>query len=193
MRTKDLIRIAVTGGPSAGKTTLIESLRKDFIPELGFVPEAASLLYRGGFPRMDHVFAKKCAQLAIYHTQRQLENVAQVTYPEAKVIVCDRGSLDSLAYWPGSAADFFKEVKSSEKKELARYKMVIHLDTPDDPDHYDRANHIRTESFEQARALNQKIKRVWENHPNRVILPPQNQFLEKMTIAELIIRDFLKS
>lgn len=43
--------IVITGGPSGGKTTLIEAIKKELIKEVTTIPEAASLLYRGGLPR----------------------------------------------------------------------------------------------------------------------------------------------
>ena len=35
--------------------------------------------------------------------------------------LCDRGVLDSLAYWPSSPEEFFIELGTTREKELARY------------------------------------------------------------------------
>jgi hypothetical protein len=42
--------VVITGGPGAGKTALIEVARRHFCHHVGFSPEAASILFRGGFP-----------------------------------------------------------------------------------------------------------------------------------------------
>lgn len=62
------VKIVVTGGPSGGKTTLIEALQKDLKGKVAVVPEAASILYRGGFPRRstrwdENMFKERSATL----------------------------------------------------------------------------------------------------------------------------------
>ncbi len=50
-------RIALTGGPGAGKTAVLELLRKYFCKHVRVLPEAASILFGGGFPRYLHATA----------------------------------------------------------------------------------------------------------------------------------------
>ncbi|HWU45051.1 MAG TPA: ATP-binding protein, partial [Bdellovibrio sp.] len=160
------IKVAITGGPSGGKTTLIETLKKELGQKCAIVPEAASILYRGGFPRYKEAKGVIHAQLAIYHTQFQLEGmVCEISKKD--LIVCDRGSIDGLAYWPDTEEHFFSQIQSDRKKEFARYDWVIHLDTAADG-FYDTTNPIRTENFEEAWSLNAKIKNAWEGHPRRL-------------------------
>ncbi|MEN0058317.1 MAG: ATP-binding protein [Bdellovibrio sp.] len=180
------VKIAITGGPSGGKTTLIEALKKELGQKCAVVPEAASILYRGGFPRYKEPFAVEHAQKAIYYTQRELEEViCQIS--QKPLIVCDRGSLDSIAYWPSSEADFFTKMNTSREAELARYDWLIHLDTAP-VDFYDTTNPIRTETFQEAWDLNGKIKQAWEGHPRRIIISHSEDFLSKMTTSLSVIR-----
>lgn len=173
------IKIAITGGPSGGKTTLIEALKKEFGNKISIVPEAASILYSGGFPRKKTEISKKHTQRAIYFTQKELELLIQNESPDA-LIVCDRGSLDSIAYWPTHADDFLTNISSSKELELSRYDWVIHLDTADFDD-YDTSNPIRTETYEEAITLNDKIKMAWSGHQQRIIITSNDDFLVKMT------------
>ena len=182
--------IAITGGPSGGKTTLIEALKKEFGIKVKVVPEAASILYKGGFPRVKSYEGFYHAQKAIYATQRELEQLRCKTHPDA-LIVCDRGSLDALAYWPDTPESFFTTVNSNESEELARYNWVIHLDTATEPD-YDTTNEVRTESFSEAHLLNDKIKSSWKNHPQRIIITSENDFFSKMKKATLTIDAILQ-
>ncbi|MGZ5279699.1 MAG: AAA family ATPase, partial [Pseudobdellovibrionaceae bacterium] len=85
------VKIAVTGGPSGGKTTLIEVLQKDLKSKVTVVPETASILYRGGFPRRSTPEARKHVQRAIYFSQKELEALIQGE-SQSPLIVCDRGS-----------------------------------------------------------------------------------------------------
>ena len=44
-------KIVLTGGPCAGKTTMAQILSRAFHGSVVNVPESASLLFSGGFPR----------------------------------------------------------------------------------------------------------------------------------------------
>ncbi len=180
------IKIAVTGGPSGGKTTLIEALKKELGQKCAVVPEAASILYRGGFPRYKDPTGLKHAQKAIYHTQQELEDL--ICFESQKsLVVCDRGSLDSIAYWPSDEKNFFETIKSNREFECSRYDWVLHLDTAS-LEFYDTSNPIRTETYQEAQDLNEKIKNAWAGHPRRVVITHSSDFLSKMTTALAVIR-----
>ena len=46
-------RIAITGGPNGGKTTALSVLKETFGSKIEVVPEAATMIFSGGFPRKD--------------------------------------------------------------------------------------------------------------------------------------------
>ncbi len=186
---KNYVKVAITGGPSGGKTTLIEALKKELGQKCAIVPEAASILYRGGFPRFKESQAIQHAQKAIYFTQRELEALICHTHPH-NLVVCDRGSLDSVAYWPQASQDFFQTLETTVEKEIGRYDWVIHLDTAS-LDFYDSTNPIRTETFHEAWALNDKIKQAWEKHPRRIVITHSDDFLSKMTTSLSVIQAIL--
>jgi len=183
--------LAITGGPSGGKTTLIDALKKEFGQKIKVAPEAATILYKGGFPRIKNYSGYLHAQKAIMSTQRELETLLIENYPD-RLIICDRGSLDSLAYWPDSEEHFFEEIKSTREKELARYSWVLHLDTAFETD-YDTSNPVRTESFHEALLLNEKVKKSWDGHPHRFILTAENDFFTKMKKATDFVAEILSS
>ena len=147
------MKIVLTGGPSAGKTTIAETLLRAYFDRLVLVPEAATLLYRGGFPREESTPAIICQQRAIYHVQRELEEIKSLN-ADTKTLICDRGTLDGLAYWPISEDDFFANIQSSMQTELQRYDWVIHLETAGE--HSYQASTIRKESFALAQKINTK-------------------------------------
>lgn len=185
------IKIVITGGPSGGKTTLIQALQKEMGNLITVAPEAASVLYGGGFPRLKSPSAKMHGQKAIYYVQRELEDLVHGEAPPRALVICDRGALDSVAYWPKSKSHFFKTLKTSEKKELKRYDWVIHLDTAS-RGFYDSTNPLRTESFSEAQILNEKVKRAWAGHPRRLVISEREDFLSKMTLSMTVIRAILE-
>lgn len=179
--------IVITGGPGAGKTALLELARKEFTGDVDFLPEAASILFGGGFIRRDTVAAKKASQRAIYHVQRELEQMS-IDEGQATVALCDRGTIDGLAYWPGSTTEFWKDVKSSFEEELLRYHAVIHLQTPRLDQGYNYQNPLRIESSDEARVIDLKILEAWEKHPRRYVIESQGNFLQKATRALEVIK-----
>jgi thymidylate kinase len=178
------MKIAFTGGPSAGKTTISEVLVRTYPEQLSLVPEAASILFRGGFIRGANDGEVCCQQVAIYHVQKQLEEIVALRALSPHLI-CDRGSLDGLAYWPKSGVDFFKAIDSSMEKEIERYDWVIHLDVT--PAHGYQSTQTRMESFKQAQDINQKVKEAWKIHPRRLIISNSVDFNEKVLRAVSLV------
>ena len=99
-------RIVVTGGPGGGKTTAADLFRRELGEQIVLVPEAATILYTGGFPRSQEVDVRKASQRAIYQVQRNLEDAQSAKFGE-RILVCDRGTVDGAAYWPGDSSEFF--------------------------------------------------------------------------------------
>ena len=183
--------LVVTGGPSGGKTTLIQALQKDMSPKVTVVPEAASILYHGGFPRKGSESARKHTQKAICWVQGELEEIIKSESDKADVIICDRGRLDSVAYWPGNPDDLFHQLSTTREREIARYDWVIHLDTAHQ-EFYDTTNPVRTETLREAKDLNDRIKAAWATHPQRIIIPHHDDFLTKMAKARSVVSHIIK-
>jgi hypothetical protein len=149
--------------------------------------EAASLVFGGGFPRDDHDLCRRAAQRAIFHVQRELENAADAHRPA--IVLCDRGTLDGLAYWPGTAKDFWSSLGTTQEEQLAHYVAIIHLRTPALALGYNRQNPLRTESATTAAEIDARILQAWQSHPRRFVVESSAQFLDKAAQALRILRD----
>lgn len=186
--------VVITGGPGAGKTAILELARK-ILPEshVRVLPEAATILFRGGFPRYEGVAAQRAIQRAIYHVQDELETLA-IDEDQVQVVLCDRGTVDGLAYWPGVEQDYFDQVHSNKAREVQRYAAVIHLRTPSLEHGYNLENPVRVESAEQAALIDQALLKIWSDHPKRYLIEASSNFLDKAMqtlkiINELILTD----
>ena len=179
-------RIVLTGGPGAGKTAVLELVRQYFCKHIDVLPEAASILFGGGFRRATSAEGRQSAQRAIFHVQRELEAVAAAE-DNAAVILCDRGTVDGFAYWPGPN-DFWKEVATSRDLELSRYDAVIHLRTPPAAGGYNHQNPVRIESATEAAIIDQRIASAWEGHPRRFFVENTADFLSKAHQAIDVLR-----
>ncbi len=178
-------RFVLTGGPGAGKTAVLELIRQDLCKHLLIVPEAAGVVFGGGFPRGDHPEQRRAAQRAIYHVQRELES--NVEAEDSAILLCDRGTVDGLAYWVGSD-DLWAQVGTTLEDELRRYDAVIHLRTPHKGQGYNQQNPLRIEDADEAFAIDQRIASAWSTHPRRHVVEPTADFLEKADRAIRILR-----
>lgn len=178
--------IVVTGGPGAGKTAVLEVAQRHFCKHVVVLPESASTLFRGGFPRPKTRAGLCAAQRAIFRVQRELEEVALVE-SGAVVVLCDRGTLDGLAYWPDRPEAFYGDLGTTEAQELARYSAVIHLRTPSAHNGYNHSNPLRLESATEAHAIDDRIAMVWRNHPHVITVPADDEFMAKAARAITVV------
>jgi len=174
-------RIVLTGGPGGGKTTAADLFRREIGRDVVIVPEAATILFQGGFPRSRQPPALRYAQIAIYHVQRHLEDVQASLFP-GRTLLCDRGTVDGAAYWPGEPDAYFAAVGSSLKAELGRYDAVIFFETAAIAGTaIEGGNPIRNESLAEAVRLDDKLRRLWSHHPHFVLVPNHPSFFKKIS------------
>lgn len=176
-------RVVLTGGPGGGKTTAADLFRREIGDRVIVVPEAATLLFTGGFPRPTQPAAQRSAQSAIYQVQRGLEDIQAAQYPD-RILLCDRGTVDGGAYWPSGAEHFYETVGSSHSSELARYDAVLFFETAALGHHgFESENRYRTESQQEAIELDGRLRALWSSHPHFTVVPHAASFFRKMTIG----------
>jgi hypothetical protein len=145
------------------------------------LPEAASIVFGGGFPRSAEPRWVEAAQRAIYYVQREMERAA-LADPTAAVVLCDRGTLDGAAYWPGDAAAWAISLGTTLEAERARYSAVIELRTPP-PDEYNHRNPVRIESAAEAARSDDRIDHLWADHARHHVIPSTRRFIDKVQLA----------
>lgn len=182
-RSNGRCRIVLTGGPGGGKTTAADLFRREIGEQVVVVPEAATILFAGGFPRVDEPHAVRAVQTAIYHLQRNLEDVQAVRFP-GRILLCDRGTCDGAAYWTDESTNFFEAMETTVEAELARYDAVIFFESAAVAGlGIEGGNLMRTESLDEARALDAHLRRIWSQHPRFVLVPHNPSFFKKITFG----------
>ncbi len=195
----DITKIVITGGPCAGKTTAMSWIQSNFT-KLGytvlFVPETATELINGGVAPWtcgSNVDYQKC-QMKLQLEKEAIFCQAAETMPVRKVlIVCDRGALDNKAYM--TELDFscvLSAIDCNEVELRDSYDAVFHLVTAAKgaEKFYTTANNTaRTETVEQAAALDDKLIAAWTGHPHLRIIDNATDFEDKMKrlIAEISV------
>jgi predicted ATPase len=178
---ENCFRVVLTGGPGGGKTTAADLYRREIGEEVVIVPEAATLLYGGGFPRLGDEGVRKATQRAIYHVQTNLED-AQASHYCSRVLLCDRGTVDGAVYWPGETTEFFQHLGTSLEAELSRYDAVIFFETAAVGGiAIEGGNPTRVENLEEALAIDRKLRTLWEQHPRFIFIPHDLSFFRKVS------------
>lgn len=189
-----ITRVVLTGGPCAGKTTILGEVKSHFA-ERGYhvfmVPEAATMLINTGFiPAAfpgDHIYELQDAileiTLALY---RETERLVRQLNRSPVLIVYDRGSLDAKAYCTPAAWARILQVRGMSELEMREslYDGIIHLVTAAEgaEAHYSIANNsARLESVEQARAIDLRLRAAWSGHSQLKIVDNSTPFADKIT------------
>lgn len=167
--------IVLTGGPCAGKSSVLAKLRAD-CPAIEVIDETATLLLQGGFPT-----AGACGlsldewqqyfQASVFRVQQQREWLALTTAARrgAVAVLTDRGLLDGAAYYPGGLPSWFPIAQMTREDLCRRYAHVFFLPslaTTHPTQYSSSSNAHRRESLEEARKANDLTYDVWQAHPH---------------------------
>lgn len=200
-RQMEITKIVITGGPCAGKTTAMSWIQSNFT-KLGytvlFVPEAATELITGGVAPWtcgSNVEYQKC-QMKLQLEKEKIFEQGAVSMPVDKVlIVCDRGALDNKAYMTDLDFSCVLDALGCNEVELRdNYDAVFHLVTAAKgaEQFYTTANNTaRTETVEQAAALDDKLIAAWTGHPHLRIIDNATDFEDKLKRLVAEISSFL--
>ncbi|MDY4487674.1 MAG: AAA family ATPase [Candidatus Limivicinus sp.] len=197
----EITKIVITGGPSAGKTTAMSWVQNCFT-ELGydvlFVPETASELISGGVAPWNcasNLEFQRCQMRLQIEKERVFEQAARSMKKEKVLIVCDRGCMDNKAYMDSlDFACLLSELGVSEVELRDSYDAVFHLVTAAkgaESFYTTENNKARTETVEQAAALDDKLIAAWTGHPHLRVIDNSTGFEEKMRRLLAEISSFL--
>lgn len=187
--------IAITGGPCAGKTSILTFLVENLL-EKGFTPlicpeSATTLIQSQVFP------SNQDFQKYLYQTQKYFENMMlNVSQSFDKpVILCDRGVLDALAYIDKNKFSEIIDPLTISFLRNSNYKAVIHLETAaiDAEEFYTLENNsARSETLEQARIIDQKLVQAYNGVSKHILIKNRGiDFFQKKQKALSAVLDTL--
>ena len=197
VKPAEITKIVITGGPCAGKTTAMSWVQNAFT-RMGyavlFVPETATELITGGVAPWTcgtNADYQKCQLTLQFAKEKVFEEAAKTMKASKVLIVCDRGALDNKAYM--TKLDFARVLAALGESEVGLrdgYDAVFHLVTAAKgaEGFYTTANNsARTETIEEAAALDDKLIFAWTGHPHLRVIDNSSDFEGKMRrlIAEI--------
>ncbi len=186
----EIKKIVITGGPCAGKSTALERVKRAF-SQRGYtvliLSETATQIITGGvtpWACRTHADFQKCLLRLQIAKEEAFAEAAATMDAEKILIVCDRGALDNKAYL--DEADFQKMIAKlglTEAELLSRYDAVFHLVTAakGGKAFYTTANNAaRTETPDEAAALDDRLIAAWSGHPRFRVIDPFADFETKI-------------
>ncbi|KAK5981035.1 IQ domain-containing protein E [Trichostrongylus colubriformis] len=178
LKSRQLYKLVLTGGPCGGKSTGQDRLAT-FFENMGWkvftVPETATILFGGRVkfeelnPEQAYLFQKD-----LLKTMLQIEDVffnqAEATLDRNILVICDRGGMDPSAYM--GRDEWFQMLHEIGVEEFdllnKRYDQVVHLVTAADgaEEYYTLANNVtRKETLSAAKEMDVKTRKAWLGHP----------------------------
>ena len=193
-----IYRIVLTGGPCGGKTTALNWIDEHFSSrgyKVMIVPEAATTLIGNGLnPGEIKDYQLLQMKLQIQHEEIFLKAAEEIKDKDV-LLVHDRGLMDNLAYYDKEC--FVNDLNSFGLSEISardNYDAVFHMVTAAKGAEtaYTLSNNAaRTETIEEAIALDDKIQGCWAGHPHVRIIDNRHDFKLKLKHLVNEVSNFL--
>ncbi len=175
-----VFRIALTGGPCAGKTTVLDELKKIYSSK-GYniiaVPESSRELLSDGASRADML------EFETQVAKRQLENedkAEQLINNTDTIIFYDRGLNDAFGYLDDADKKRLKQsIGISSIEAWSRYDAVIFLETSALSDNYESDN-FRIENSDDAVKCHFNTLNEWVGHPHLRYIKSEKNIADKL-------------
>lgn len=193
-----VFKVALTGGPCAGRTSLRQILFERFCAKflVIFVPEVGEISRDGGLPLESLIGSDEAVlNFLVNETRMQmsLEDyfVNSSNYAKKDVIlVCDRGCADNWAWATKEQINrSLSELKLTETQVRdERYDLVIDMVTTalGAEEHYFANGQRKAENRKQAIELEFKMIECWRDHPNLIVINNESQGFQHKT--EMVIQ-----
>lgn len=200
-----IAKIALTGGPCAGKTTTISRIEEHLV-DMGYhvliVNECATETIKNGIRPFGknavsvYDFENEILNLQLFKEKRLKDFIKFYDDDTNIVILCDRGSVDVRAYLGEDNYNKMLEENHLKNEDLLKeYDLVIHMITvaADMENRYSNSNNkARFEDPEEAIDVDNNIKSSWEKHPNYKVAPVCELLEDKIQIAIDYVDELLK-
>ena len=196
-------RIVLTGGPSSGKTSVLEKIRQVYSME-GYhvivVSETATELINSGIKpfgdvRTSMIYFQELVMQLQLAKEDVVDKALKMVNTEQVIVVYDRGAIDNTAYINEQE---FQEVLArlnhvkSFTELMDKYDLVINL--VGSKDFYTLENNqARSESSDEAIKLGERTLHSWLGHPRLKVVLPKPSLDEKIREVLNIINESLST
>lgn len=186
---KSIRKIVITGGPCAGKSTAIKTV-KESLESIGYtvllLPELATELITNGIsPKTCGSFNYQKLQVMLQLEKEKVYSLAAKMMEDEKIIIlCDRGVMDSKAYVTKEEfSQILFDLNLNETVLRDNYDAVFHMLTTakgKEAEYTLSNNSARTETIEEARERDDLTLSAWTGTPHLRIIDNSGDFEEKL-------------
>lgn len=188
------MKIVITGGPCAGKSSAMRQLKQN-LESKGYkvyiVQETATEMIRSGLDnKTDQKIFQPC-QIKLQIVKEDL--ITEIASKEPNTIVlCDRGVMDARAFCTEEEFEYsLREAGYTKAQVLSRYDGVFHLETADKNNYTIENNEARSETYQQARENDKMIGCIWKQHKYYRHIPNKETFEKKVNHLTEEILNFI--
>jgi thymidylate kinase len=194
--------IVLSGGPGGGKSTVLSWIGP-WLESLGYKPyiiheTATEVILKEGHPTRRNREAHTAFQRTVLEQQISKEEATFARaltegHPRA-VIICDRGSVDGIAYDEEGVLAILTEKRMVRAHLLQRYTAVLHLKSAacGAEASYTRANNAaRFENVTEAVQRDERVLNAWLGHSHLTIIPSCPNVSDKEEHVRQAIRKVL--
>ena len=203
MEPPQILRVVLTGGPCAGKTTALARVH-EHVESHGLkvyrVPEASTTLLAGGVEVKGAPLSHMVSfQRGIVRLQLALESAFYAfarTAGRRALLLCDRGVVDGAAYLPREAWEQLLADEGLDEIELRerRYTAVVHLVTAArgvEASYGTHSNAVRYEDALGARDVDERLQQAWRGHPRHCVIDTHPDFEAKMARIVRVVSELV--
>lgn len=196
---KRIYVFAVTGGPCAGKTSLLDKFQREasMIPKLKviFAKEASTLLQQSGINFMAAGGGSAFQEMIIEqqltaeaNAYRTAKLYTETNDEDTVIIVCDRGIMDGEAYFdsPEEFERVLTKYALNREKVYARYDAIVCLRSAAVGAKEFYTTHDgtpRSENVDEAAELDEKVVEAWNKHADFTEITNEFKFQIKLDRA----------
>jgi thymidylate kinase len=203
---KLIAKIALTGGPCAGKTTTISRI-EEHLTDLGYhvitLNECATEIIRNGIRPFGnnavgvYEFENEILNLQLFKEKRFKDFIKYYPDDTKIVFLCDRGSVDVCAYLGKENYErMLKENNLKHEDLLNDYDLVIHMITvaANRENKFSNSNNKARfeDNEEEAINVDNNIKEAWKDYKNLKVAPVCDYLEDKIQIAINYVDELLK-
>jgi thymidylate kinase/CYTH domain-containing protein len=194
-----MLKVCLTGGPSTGKTSVINSIN-NYFSNLGYnviiVPETATSFIASGIrPFGNNSINPIDFQKLVLENQIKNEEIADKAAKllgDNSIIICDRGTLDGIAYVTESE---WNEVLNSEslvdRDLLMNYDAILYMVSK--PELFTKENNASRyeQNANEAIEKGKKVLKSYLSHDNLRVIQPREDIKDKENEVINIIANML--
>ena len=195
-----MLKVCLTGGPSTGKTSVINAINKHF-SNLGYsviiVPETATSFIASGIkPFGDNALPPVEFQRLVIqnqlHKERIADKAAELLGSDKTIVICDRGALDGIAYvnteeWANTLEN--EGVKARDL--LTSYDVILYMLGKSELFTTENNESRYESSAEEALEKGRKVLKSYLSHDNLRVIQPREDIKDKELEVVNIIANML--